>query len=185
MPENHSTDLHDSPEPADASWSSAIYAELRRLAAHKLARESPDSTLQPTALVHEAYLRLVGDRDVSWDSRAHFFGAAAEAMRRILIDHARARQRIKRNRHQRKEVELESITESLDAELEELLALDEALEKFRLIEPRKAKLVQLKFYGGLTIAEASELLRISTRTGERDWAFARAWLYQEMQSHES
>lgn len=156
-----------------------VYEELRQLAAQKLAREARHHTLQPTALVHEAYLRLVGD-NASWENRAHFFGAAAEAMRRILIDHARSKQRLKRRKKPQRDFDLDSVEDVFKQTSEDFLALDEVLTRLESVDPIKARLVKLKFYAGLSIRDASELLGISPRTGERYWAFARAWLYQEL-----
>jgi RNA polymerase sigma factor (TIGR02999 family) len=157
-----------------------VYDELRRLAAAKLAREAPGQTLQPTALVHEAYLRLVGKGDgPAWNSRGHFFAAAAEAMRRILVENARRKDRLKHGgglaRHDVEEVSL-----AVPEPQEDLLALDEALGLLGEQHPRKAELVKLRYFGGLTGAEAAEVLGISTTTAERDWNYARAWLYQRI-----
>jgi RNA polymerase sigma factor (TIGR02999 family) len=159
-----------------------VYDELRQLAASKLAQEKPGQTLQATALVHEAYLRLVdGDRVQPWDSRGHFFAAAAEAMRRILIEQAR---RKKRERHGGGLLRVEL----LEAEVavatgdEQLLLLDAALTKLATIRPQAAQLVQLRFFAGLTVDEAAPLIGISVRTAERLWVYARAWLRREMES---
>jgi RNA polymerase sigma factor (TIGR02999 family) len=156
-----------------------VYDELRKLATQRLAREKPGQTLQATALVHEAYLRLVGpDPERSWNSRAHFFAAAAEAMRRILIDKARRRRRPKHGGG-RQRVELEEAV-PLAEPGEELLALDEALQKFAQKEPAKAELVKLRFFAGLTIPEIAQALGISVATAERHWTYARVWLYAEL-----
>lgn len=158
-----------------------VYHELRRLAAQKMAHESPGQTLQATALVHEAYLRLVGSEGASgWDSRGHFFAAAAEAMRRILVENARRKQSLKRGgRRQRLDlVEADLVAEAAD---EKLLALEEALAELAEKEPRCAELVKLRYFGGLTIEEAAQILEISPRTAKRDWAYARAWLRRRMQ----
>ncbi|MCA8960156.1 MAG: sigma-70 family RNA polymerase sigma factor [Planctomycetes bacterium] len=157
-----------------------VYEELRNLAEQRMAREAPGQTLQPTALVHEAYLRVVGpDGDSSWSGRAHFLAAAAEAMRRILIERARAKQRIKRGggRH-RLDVDPEQLT--LDPVPDEILALDEALEHFAAIDPIKARLVELRYFAGLGQEEAARVLEISKATADRYWAFARAWLYDAL-----
>lgn len=161
-----------------------VYAELRRLAAQKLSREPAGQTLQATALVHEAYLRLVDStKPQKWDGRWHFFAAAAEAMRRILIENARRKQRQKRG-GDRQRVDLEKIELTIDDPPDELLALDEALSKLAEKHPEKAQLVQLRYFGGLTNDQAAEALGISVSTADRHWAFARAWLYRQMASDE-
>src|SRR5437588_10932476 len=154
-----------------------VYDELRKLAAQKLDQEKPGQTLEATALVHEAYLRLVGsDPKQHWDSRGHFFAAAAEAMRRILIDNARRRRRPKHGGG-RNRVSLDEALCLGKAAADDLLALDEALEKLAREEPAKAELVKLHFFAGLTLEEAGRVLGISHRTAKRHWAYARAWLY--------
>jgi RNA polymerase sigma factor (TIGR02999 family) len=160
-----------------------VYDELRKLAAAKMARETPDQTLQATALVHEAYLRLVDvDKIQQWSSRGHFFAAAAEAMRRILVENARRKQRKKRGgRLQR--VELADVHLGIETAAEDLLALDGALQKLGESDPRTAELVKLHCFAGLTIERAAELLSISVRTACRDWAFARAWLFREIEQN--
>ena len=153
-----------------------VYAELRRLAAARMASEKPGHTLDATALVHEAYLRLTGDQ--SFTSKSHFMRAAAEAMRRILVDHARARTSEKRG-GRRQRVPLDDAvrwTESPD----HLLALQDALERFAAEEPRKAELVVLRFFAGMTIPEAAQALGVSVPTAERWWVFARTWLYADL-----
>jgi RNA polymerase sigma factor (TIGR02999 family) len=158
-----------------------VYEELRRLAAQKMAREPHDHMLQPTALVHEAYARLAGLGDApKWDGRGHFFAAAAEAMRRILIEQARERQTEKRGGGlvRRPLDEGDAVLEPGDPAA--LLALDEALTKLASQEPELAKLVQLRFFTGLSVEEAAEALGISPRTAKRNWAYARAWLRREM-----
>ncbi len=157
-----------------------VYAELRKLAAARLAQEQPGQTLQSTALVHEAYLRLVGNENQArWDSRGHFFAAAAEAMRRILVEAARRKRRIKHG-GQRQRVDLDSACLVEEAPSWDLLALDEALTKFNVLEPAKAALVKLRFFAGLTMPEAAAALGISLATAERHWTFARSWLYAEL-----
>lgn len=158
-----------------------VYNELRRLAAQKLAQERPGQTLEATALVHEAYMRLVGTGDThTWDSRGHFFAAAAEAMRRILIDHARRKRRPKHGGNWKRR-SLEDVLAVSQSPCDELLALDEALSRFAAEEPAKAELVKLRFFAGLTIADAARALGISEATADRYWAYARVWLYTELQ----
>ncbi len=160
-----------------------VYDELKKLAAGYLRRERVDHTLQPTALVHEAYLKLIDQRSVSWQNRAHFFGIAAQLMRRILIDHAKSRNAGKRGRDFRKL----SLNEDIDKAFElstELIRLDEALRDLARIDPQKAKLVELRYFGGLTFEEAAEVLRISTITAKRHWRVARAMLYGQLKSEE-
>jgi len=157
----------------------AVYQELRQLAAWKLAREKPGQTLQPTALVHEAYLRLVGAQGQTWKGRTHFFVAAAEAMRRILIENARRKHRVKRGGG-RQRVDLDQAQIPWEDPSLDLLALDEALTRLEATDKAKADLVKLHFFGGLTMDEAAELLGISQRTAKRYWAYARAWLYDEI-----
>ena len=157
-----------------------VYDELRKLAAQRLSHEAPGQTLQPTALVHEAYLRLVGAEQAQhWNSRGHFFAAAAEAMRRILVESAR---RKKRGKHGggRERVELDLANLPTRMSSDELLALDEALEQLQHHDPVKARLVTLRYFGGLTIEQASEVLQISRVTAHRYWTYARAWLHQQM-----
>ncbi len=150
-----------------------VYDELRRLAAAKMARERPDHTLDATALVHEAYLRLVGDR--AYADHRHFFRVAAEAMRQILIDRARHHRRA-RHGGDRQRIPLNEAGPVVDARPDELLALDEALERFSVADPLKAELVKLRYFGGLSESEAAEALGISRATASRHWTFARAWL---------
>lgn len=159
-----------------------VYDELRKLAAARLAREVAEHTLQPTALVHEAWLRLGGDQQQSWRSRAEFFAAAAEAMRRILIEEARRRNAEKRGGKVEK-VRLNATGMDVAAEQQddtELSLVSEALDNLMVHDPRKAELVKLWYFVGMTVEEAAEVLGISVRTAERDWAYARAWLVQEM-----
>src|SRR5262245_15340006 len=154
-----------------------VYDELRRLAAARMASEAPDHTLQPTALIHEAYLKLVGAAPgPAWNGRAHFYAAAAEAMRRILIDHARRKQRVRRGGG-RKRVDLPEAEVAAEAPSHDLLALDEALTRFAAADPQKAELVRLRYFAGLTLEEAAALLGISRATAARHWAYARAWLF--------
>ncbi len=170
---------HGEPRPAREILP-LVYDELRRLAAQRMARESPGQTLQATALVHEAYLRLVGgDPDRPWDGRGHFFAAAAEAMRRILVENARRRHRLKRGGG-RGRVDLDDAQPAAPETDDDLLALDEALEKLAAKDPAKAQLVQLRVFAGLTLAEAAGILGLSISTADRYWAYARAWLRVEI-----
>ena len=150
-----------------------VYDELRRLAAAKLAVEAPGHSLDPTALVHEAYLRLVGDQQ--FDGRGHFFAAAAEAMRRILVNYARDRNRLKRG-GRRQRVDLDRLTGLAAASDDDLLGLDDALERLAKDYPAAASLVKLRFFAGMTLGEAAEALGVPRRTAARHWSFARAWL---------
>ena len=157
-----------------------VYEELKQLAAAKLAQEKPGQTLQATALVHEAYIRLVDvDRAEHWNSRGHFFGAAAEAMRRILVEQARHKKRSKAGGHLQR-VEMAAIDPAVDGPNLDLLALDEALNKLAAQDPRKAELVKLRFFAGLTNEQAASALRIATSTADADWAYAKCWLRVEM-----
>jgi RNA polymerase sigma factor (TIGR02999 family) len=161
-----------------------VYDELRQLAARKLAHEKPGQTLQATALVHEAYLRLVGgEKEQQWDSRKHFFAAAAEAMRRILIDQARRKQSAKRGGALQR-VPLDqgaSLVAPEGAPAEDLLALDEALRQFEGEDPVKARLVKLRFFAGVSLEDAAEMLGVSPATAKRYWVYARSWLYGKLQ----
>jgi RNA polymerase sigma factor (TIGR02999 family) len=157
-----------------------VYDELRTLAAQRLAQEKPGQTLQATALVHEAYLRLAGaPQDQRWDSRGHFFAAAAEAMRRILLNRARDKKRAKRggDRHR---VDLDQVEIALDTNDEQLIALDQALTQLAVEDPEAARLVNLRFFAGLTLKDAALSLGLAPRTAERQWAYARAWLYARL-----
>jgi len=157
-----------------------VYDELRKLAAQRMAQEAPGQTLQATALVHEAYLRLVGAEKVQrWDSRGHFFAAAAEAMRRILLNRARDKKRAKRG-GERRRVDLDQIEIALDTDDEQLIALDEALTQFAVEDPDAARLVNVRFFAGLTQKDAAVSLGLAPRTAERQWAYARAWLYARL-----
>jgi RNA polymerase sigma factor (TIGR02999 family) len=157
-----------------------VYGELRKLAAGKLAQEEPGQTLEATALVHEAYLRLVDTEKVQhWDSRGHFFAAAAEAMRRILLDRARDKKRLKRGGGRRR-IDLDQVKIALDTSDEQLIALDEALALFAVEDPSAAQLVHLRFFAGLTLKDAAASLGLARRTAERQWAYARAWLYARL-----
>jgi RNA polymerase sigma factor (TIGR02999 family) len=157
-----------------------VYDELRKLAAQRLSQEKAGQTLQATALVHEAYLRLVDVRKVQrWDSRGHFFAAAAEAMRRILLNRARDKKRAKRG-GERRRVDLDRLEIALDTNDEQLIALDEALTEFAAEDAAAARLVNLRFFAGLALKDAAESLGLAPRTAERQWAYARAWLYARL-----
>ena len=156
-----------------------VYAEMRRLARQYLRRERPDHTLQPTALVHEAYLRLVNQSDVDWQSRAHFYGVAAQTMRRILIDHARARLSGKRAGGVRR-FSLDETRLSPDERAHDLVRLDDALVALAAVDPRKSRVVELRFFGGLSAAETAAFLSVSEKTVKRDWQIAKLWLYREL-----
>jgi RNA polymerase sigma factor (TIGR02999 family) len=158
-----------------------VYDELRRIARHYLGREQPGHTLQPTALVHEAYLRLADQTDLSWQSRAHFFSIAAAAMRRILVEHSRKRHSLKRGGS----VHRLTLDETVDWAGERTLdtvALDDALSALSRIDPQKSRMVELRFFGGLTIDETAEVLSLSAATVERGWHIARLWLQRELQN---
>jgi RNA polymerase sigma factor (TIGR02999 family) len=166
---------------APAQLLQLVYDDLRRLAAHRLAHEAPGQTLEPTALVHEAYLRLVGDKGgSSWNGRAHFFAAAAEAMRRILVEHARSKRRLKHGGG-RTRLPLEEAELLAPEPREDVLALDEALRELAATDRAAADLVQLRYFGGLSIADAAQVLGVSPRTAKRLWTFARSWLWEKLQ----
>jgi RNA polymerase sigma factor (TIGR02999 family) len=167
------------PQPGDGLLSE-VYQELRRLAAHKMANEAPGQTLQATALVHEAWLRMFGGDGLHSQNRAYFFAAAGEAMRRILVENARRKKRLKRGGHLEK-VDLDEIDLPAPLPDDDLLALDEALTRFAECEPRAAELVKLRYFVGLTQEQAAKELGISVSTVEREWAFARAWLFRAIQ----
>jgi len=179
------TRLLDSIESGDAKAAEEllplVYDELRKLAAAKMAHESPNQTLQPTALVHEAWLRLTGNENVKWNGRAHFFGAAAEAMRRILVDNAR-RKHAARHGGKQQRLNVEDIEIAAPEKQAELLAINESLEKLAALDKQKAELVKLRYFVGLTIDESAAILGVSVPTANRWWTYARAWLYQEIQS---
>jgi RNA polymerase sigma factor (TIGR02999 family) len=159
-----------------------VYDELRRLAAARMAHESPGQTLQPTALVHEAWLRLVGSNQTVWNTRGHFFGAAAEAMRRILLERARKKGRV-RHGGQLQRVNLDQVTLATQDSDDVILAVDEALEKLAAESPQKAEIVKLRYFGGLEHAEIAEVLGVSEPTVRRHWTYARSWLYAELKTH--
>jgi RNA polymerase sigma factor (TIGR02999 family) len=171
---------HQQGEDLNAELVPLIYNELRHLAAQKMAREAPGHTLQPTALVHEAWLRLGGDAQPPWQNRAHFFAAAAEAMRRILIDSVRRKQR-RRHGGQLERVDIDSVALPLPIPDEELMALDDALDKLATVDTRAAEVVKLCYFVGLTQPQTAQEMEVSLSTVERLWSFARAWLFDEMQ----
>ena len=156
-----------------------VYEELRRLAAAKMANEAPGQTLQPTALVHEAWLRLTGNENQEWNGRGHFFAAAAEAMRRILVENARRKRRIKHGGEMQR-VDLTSLDVAILSDDAHLLAVDQALEQLAARDPLGAQLIKLRFFAGLPNVEAARLLQIPERTAKRTWAYARAWLFEEL-----
>jgi RNA polymerase sigma factor (TIGR02999 family) len=161
-----------------------VYDELRKLAAAKLAQEKPGQTLQATALVHEAYLRLVDvDKARHWDSRRHFFAAAAESMRRILVEAARRKKRI-RHGGELERVELEAEHLAVELPVDDLLAIDEALEQLEESDEQAARLLKLRYFAGLSVEQAAELLEIPARTAYRNWAYARAWMYRRVGKNE-
>lgn len=156
-----------------------VYSELHRLANHYLRQERADHTLQPTALVHEAYLRLVDDREIDWQNRAHFFGIAAVRMRHILVEHARSRKAAKRGGGDYK-VSLTEADRRAERRDVNLLALDDALRKLEVLDPQKVRVVELRYFGGMTIEETAEVLKVSPATVKREWSMARAWLRTEI-----
>lgn len=156
-----------------------VYAELRRVAARQLRNERADHTLQPTALVHEVYVRLVDQRQVDWQNRAHFFGVAAQVMRRILVDHARRHDAVKRGDGVRC-VSMDQAKEVAASDEIPILALDHALDRLEKVDPELARIVELRAFGGLTIEAAAHVLEVSPSTAKRDWRTARAWLHREL-----
>jgi RNA polymerase sigma factor (TIGR02999 family) len=158
----------------------AVYAELRRLARSSLARERPGHTLQPTALVHEAYVKLIDQREVDWENRAHFLGIAAHVMRRILTQYAVRRRALKRGGGEAPTVDFGVTGKPLSPE--DILLIHDALERLAEIDPQQARVVELRYFGGLTIEEAAEVLEISPATVKREWSMARAWLLRELHS---
>jgi len=180
---HHSDEAREGAPPGAAELAPLVYDELRRLAAARLKHEAPGQTLDATALVHEAFLRLLGDKagGAGWDSRGHFFAAAAEAMRRILVENARRKQR-QRHGGGLARVPLDDALQEVAADPRQgdVLAIDAALTKFAQIDPPKARLVELRYFAGLSLEEAARVLDISASTADRYWAFARAWLYREL-----
>lgn len=160
-----------------------VYEELRRMAVARMAREAAGHTLQPTALVHEAWLRLVGGGARSWENQAHFFGAASEAMRRILVESARRKSRLKRGERPER-VQIEHLDFAEDLPSENILLIDEALKELESLDMERAKVVVLKFFGGLTNQEVAQNLGIGERSVERHWAFAKVWLFKWIRAHQ-
>jgi RNA polymerase sigma-70 factor (ECF subfamily) len=159
----------------------ALYAELRRLAGYQMRKERVNHTLQPTALVNEAYLRLIGSKSIAWESRAHFLNAASQIMRRILIDHARAVQSAKRP-GARQRVEFDAAMPMVVTEPETVLAVDAALTKLTGLDARQARIVELRYFAGLSVEETAKVVGVSEKTVKRDWAMARAWLEGELRA---
>jgi RNA polymerase sigma factor (TIGR02999 family) len=168
----------DGDETARGRLIDAVYDELRGLARGYLRGERADHSLPPTALVHEAYLKLIDQRHVRWQNRAHFFAIAAHVMRRVLVDHARTRGAVKRDGGQR--VPLQDVDAAADPSEVDVLDLDAALEKLSSLDPRQSQLVELRFFGGLTVDEAAAVVGVAPATVNRDWALARAWLFREL-----
>jgi RNA polymerase sigma factor (TIGR02999 family) len=171
------------PKAADKLLPS-VYGELRKLAASRMANEAPNQTLQPTALVHEAWLRITGNENVKWDGHAHFFGAAAEAMRRILIDKAR-RKRALRHGGGQQLIDLDDVDVASPTDDDQLLAINDALDKLAAQNKLEAELVKLRYFVGLSLEEAAEVLGVSARTADNYWAHARAWLFRELKAKSS
>jgi len=169
---------HDEPRPVGELFA-LVYEELRKLAAQKMAGEAPCQTLQPTALVHEAWLRLGADAQPAWENQAHFFAAAAEAMRRILVEKARRKRRLKHGGGQQR-VDLDTLDVAITSDDDHLLGVDEALDKLAGQDALAADLIKLRFFAGLPNVEAAQLLGLPERTAKRTWAYARAWLYEEL-----
>ncbi|UCG16480.1 MAG: sigma-70 family RNA polymerase sigma factor [Phycisphaerales bacterium] len=173
------SDAADGKSAATKELFNAVYDQLRQIARQRMAGERADHTLQPTALVHEVYLRLVGDRQLPWQNRAHFYAAAAEAMRRVLLDHAKARGRKKRGGSRRRvPLSVADVAESWN--FEETLSLDDALRRLRERDPAVGDVVRLRFFAGLSIEEAAEALGVSPATVKRRWEFGRTWLFREL-----
>jgi RNA polymerase sigma factor (TIGR02999 family) len=170
-------------EAARSRLFEAVYDELRLLARGRLRRERPDHSLAPTVLVHEAYLKLIDQRRVHWQNRAHFYSMAGHLMRRILVDHARARAAVKRGGNAR--IPLDDVDVGVAPPDVDVLALDAALDKLASVDRRQSELVELRFFAGLTVEEAAVALDVAPITVKRDWALARAWLFRELQGHQS
>ena len=173
------TEMRNGSSEAASAVMAQVYDELHNLAASYMRRERPDHTLQTTALVHEAYLRLIGQRNADWQNRSQFFGVAAQLMRRILVDHARVHLSGKRGGLERR-VALDNTVISPHEQSGELVALDAALSRLAAIDAQQSRVVELRFFGGLSVEETAQVLNISTRTVKRDWMVAKAWLYEEV-----
>lgn len=174
-------DMRAGDEAATQQLFALIYDELRRLARRHLRRERPDHTLQTTALVHEAYLKLIDQKAANWQNRAHFIGVASQLMRRILIDYARSHQRVKRGGGQRI-IRLDEAVQLSDERFEEMLLIDASLQRLARIDPRQSRIVELRFFGGLTAEETAEVLKISAKTVQREWTMARVWLQRDLEN---
>ncbi len=173
----------DGDQAAAAQFMQTLYDDFRRVAAAQLRREPPGHTLQPTALVHEAFLRLIDQRQVTWQGRTHFIAVGAQAMRRVLVDHARAARRIKRG-GERQRVELDERLTVSPRQTDDVLAIDEALERLAELDPRQAKIVELRFFGGMTNDEVAEVIGVSRATVDRQWRVIKAWLRQQLRDDE-
>jgi RNA polymerase sigma-70 factor, ECF subfamily len=169
---------------AESRLAALVYSDLRRVARKLMSRERPDHTLQPTALVNEAYLRLLAQDDRDWNNRVHFFSVAAQCMRRILVDHARSRSAEKRRGNLAK-VDLENACLAMNDRSDEILALDQALDRLAALDPRQSRIVELRFFAGLSEDEIASVMGVSIRTVKREWSFAKAWLKRELGSHEA
>jgi RNA polymerase sigma-70 factor (ECF subfamily) len=175
--------MHDGDQEAASKLMPLVYGELRRLAGAYMRRERPEHTLQATALVHEAYIKLVNQRSVDWQSRSHFFGIAAQLMRRILIDHARAHLREKRG-GANPVVPLDEALVFAPGQSAQLVRLNDALERLEKLDARQSKIVELRFFGGLSVEETAEFLKVSPKTVKRDWSVAKAWLLGELRQND-
>ena len=175
--------LADGDQAAAAQLVPLVYDELRRIAAHRLRHERPGHTLEATALVHEAYLKLAGQPNARWQNRAQFFGVASQLMRRILVDYARTQQRIRRGGRQQK-VSLDEVLLIAPDRTDELLAVHESLSRLEKLDPRQGRIVELRYFGGLSIDEAAQVLDVSPKTVMRDWKIAKAWLYGELKERQ-
>jgi RNA polymerase sigma-70 factor (ECF subfamily) len=175
-------DLRNGDRAAENKLMPLVYAELRRRAAQYTFRERPDHTLQPTALVHEAYLRLVKEHDVSWQCRAHFYAIASNAMRHVLVEYARSR-RAEKRRGSGIAVPLDEAVVAARERSAEVIALDEALARLAQWDPRQSQIVELRYFGGLSVEETAEVIGISSRQVKREWSLAKAWLHGELKEH--